>query len=119
MMSTRIRKLVTRCTALRSAKDAIGREIDQLDDERTVTPLSDDDSARYDAIYVEYGRLFDEIADLQDAILAAPTKSRCDVIAKLAILEDRAKLEADMAGPIAQLADQVSQWRLTEPVIWP
>lgn len=118
-MSTEIRKLVSRCTALRRAKDAIGREIDQLDAERSAGPLTDEKSARYDSIYADYDKLFDQVADLEDAILMAPATSRCDVIAKLSILENRAKLDGEVGEPIGLLAEQVRQWVRAEPVIWP
>ena len=57
--------------------------------------------------------------DAKEAILAAPARSRCDLIAKTAIIGERHDLYIDVGADIALLSRQIGDWKRAEPIIWP
>ena len=112
MLSYQVRKLAKPCLSLRRNKDAAGQRYDRLFENKG-------DTAQIEQASAEYGSLLGQWRDAEDAIIEAPKRSRCDVIAHLKILADRARLDLEVADDIATLISQLKEWRQAEPVVWP
>lgn len=83
MISHEIRKLGRRCAALRRRKEALGCQLDQLGTgsigygARSAMILALTARSQYAAVDALYGKLFDQLWETNDAILAAPAMSKC------------------------------------------